>query len=165
MTELKGYEEQRGPRRDTGSQHGVVEGRQTWLERKRQAEAELGYTTQPYCRDRRRRAGRHRPGCAAEAPGRADDHRRQERAPRRLRGASATSRSACTIRSGTTTCPTCRSPITGRSSRPRTRSATGWRCTPRSWSSTTGSTGASSAHVRRGAERVDGRRSSAPDRP
>ena len=30
-------------------------------------------------------------------------------------GASATSRSACTIRSGTTICRTCRSPITGRS--------------------------------------------------
>jgi putative flavoprotein involved in K+ transport len=49
MTELKGFEEQRGPTRDRGVAHGVVPDRKTWLERKAQAEAELGYTTQPYC--------------------------------------------------------------------------------------------------------------------
>ena len=46
-------------------------------------------------------------------------------------GAAATSRCACTTRSGTTTCPTSSSPRTGRCSRPRTRSATGWSPTPR----------------------------------
>jgi putative flavoprotein involved in K+ transport len=49
MTELKGFEEQRGPSRDRGIEHGVVPDRKNWLERKAQAEAELGYTTQPYC--------------------------------------------------------------------------------------------------------------------
>ena len=46
-------------------------------------------------------------------------------------GAIATRACACTTRSGTTTCRTCRSRTIGRCSRPRTRSATGWRCTPR----------------------------------
>jgi putative flavoprotein involved in K+ transport len=49
MTELKGFEEQRGPTRERGVEHGVVPDRKNWLERKAQAEAELGYTTQPYC--------------------------------------------------------------------------------------------------------------------
>jgi putative flavoprotein involved in K+ transport len=49
MTELKGFEEQHGPTRDRGVAHGVVPDRKNWLERKAQAEAELGYTTQPYC--------------------------------------------------------------------------------------------------------------------
>ncbi len=40
-------------------------------------------------------------------------------------------RSCCTTRCGTTTCLTCRFPITGRCSRPRTASATGSRCTSR----------------------------------
>ncbi len=53
-------------------------------------------------------------------------------------GAAGTSRCACTTPSGTTTCPTCRSRATGRSSRRRTRSATGSRCTRGSWRSTTG---------------------------
>jgi putative flavoprotein involved in K+ transport len=49
MIELKGFEEQRGPTRERGVEHGVVPDRKNWLERKAQAEAELGYTTQPYC--------------------------------------------------------------------------------------------------------------------
>ena len=49
MTELQGFEEQRGPTRARGVAHGVTPNRQNWLERKAQAEAELGYTTQPYC--------------------------------------------------------------------------------------------------------------------
>ena len=48
MTELKGYEERKGPTRDKGVEHGVHSGRQTWLERRRQEEAGLGVTTQPY---------------------------------------------------------------------------------------------------------------------
>src|SRR3954453_10757636 len=49
ITELKGFEEKRGATRATGTQHGVVANRQSWLERKAQEEAELGYTLQPYC--------------------------------------------------------------------------------------------------------------------
>jgi putative flavoprotein involved in K+ transport len=48
MTELKGYEEQKGVRREKGTEHGAIEKRQTWLERKTAAEAELGYSRQPY---------------------------------------------------------------------------------------------------------------------
>src|SRR5579859_7138333 len=48
MTELKGYEEHRGPTRDRGVEHGVHPGRKTWLEQRRQEEAELGFSTQPY---------------------------------------------------------------------------------------------------------------------
>jgi putative flavoprotein involved in K+ transport len=49
MTELKGFEEKRGPTRPCGVQHGALPNRQTWLERKTQEEAELGYARQPYC--------------------------------------------------------------------------------------------------------------------
>jgi len=49
MTELKGFEEKRGATRAPGVQHGVFPNRKTWLERKTEAEAELGYTAQPYC--------------------------------------------------------------------------------------------------------------------
>ncbi len=48
ITELKGLEEKRGPQRDKGVQHGAVEHRETWLERKAAEERELGYTRQPY---------------------------------------------------------------------------------------------------------------------
>jgi len=48
MTELKGYEEPKGPTRDRGVEHGVHPGRKTWLEQRRQEEAELGFLTQPY---------------------------------------------------------------------------------------------------------------------
>ncbi len=50
MRELKGFEEQRGPTREEGVVHGALKGgRQAWLERRQQAAAELGITTQPYC--------------------------------------------------------------------------------------------------------------------
>ncbi|MCE7980918.1 MAG: NAD(P)/FAD-dependent oxidoreductase [Caldilinea sp. CFX5] len=49
LQELKGFEEKAGPRRDLGLHHGAVNERKTWLERKQQAETELGYTQQPYC--------------------------------------------------------------------------------------------------------------------
>ena len=48
MVELKGFEEKRGPTREKGVVHGADKARQTWLERKQQEEAELGYTQQPY---------------------------------------------------------------------------------------------------------------------
>ncbi len=49
MSELKGHEERRGLTREPGAEHGVQRGRRSWLERKEAEEAELGYTTQPYC--------------------------------------------------------------------------------------------------------------------
>ncbi len=49
MVELKGHEEQKGASRPKGVEHGTVQGRKNWLERKQQEEAELGYKTQPYC--------------------------------------------------------------------------------------------------------------------
>lgn len=49
IRELKGHEEARGAIRPMGTQHGVVPGRDTWLDRKRREEAELGHTRQPYC--------------------------------------------------------------------------------------------------------------------
>jgi putative flavoprotein involved in K+ transport len=48
LTELKGHEEQRGPRREKGVQHGVVANRRSWLDRKTAEQHELGYTRQPY---------------------------------------------------------------------------------------------------------------------
>ncbi len=48
MTELKGYEERKGPTRDRGTEHSVRPGQQTWLERRHKEETELGYVTQPY---------------------------------------------------------------------------------------------------------------------
>jgi putative flavoprotein involved in K+ transport len=49
MTELKGFEEKKGPTRERGTEHGVQRERKSWLERKVREEAALGYTTQPYC--------------------------------------------------------------------------------------------------------------------
>jgi putative flavoprotein involved in K+ transport len=49
MTELKGFEEAKGPTRERGVVHGADPARKTWLERRAQEEAELGFKTQPYC--------------------------------------------------------------------------------------------------------------------
>lgn len=49
MTELKGHEEKRGTRRIKGVEHRARKDRSTWLEDRRQEEAELGSTRQPYC--------------------------------------------------------------------------------------------------------------------
>lgn len=49
MAELKGHEEKKGANRIKGAEHGVQRGRQSWLEKRRQEEAELGYDKQPYC--------------------------------------------------------------------------------------------------------------------
>ena len=49
MTELKGFEEAKGPTRPKGVEHGAFKDRQTWLERKEEREATLGYSEQPYC--------------------------------------------------------------------------------------------------------------------
>ncbi|MEO8523768.1 MAG: NAD(P)/FAD-dependent oxidoreductase [Caldimonas sp.] len=48
MTELKGFEENRGDRRVKGAEHGVHPGRKTWLDERREEEATLGFTEQPY---------------------------------------------------------------------------------------------------------------------
>ena len=48
-TELKGHEEKTGSNRVKGAEHGVQQGRKSWLERKTDDEAALGTTTQPYC--------------------------------------------------------------------------------------------------------------------
>ena len=49
MTELKGFEEPRGPARPKGAEHGVQPGRKSWLDARREEEAALGATVQPYC--------------------------------------------------------------------------------------------------------------------
>ena len=47
MVELKGYEEPRRAARPKGVEHGVVKGRQSWLERKQADETALGYASSP----------------------------------------------------------------------------------------------------------------------
>lgn len=47
--EIKGHEERRGETRDTGVTHGAFRNRQTWADRRRAEEAELGIGRQPYC--------------------------------------------------------------------------------------------------------------------
>jgi len=49
MKSLKGYEEKTGRTRDVGVVHGSDKERTTWLERRQEEEASLGYDTQPYC--------------------------------------------------------------------------------------------------------------------
>ncbi|MEM7210607.1 MAG: NAD(P)/FAD-dependent oxidoreductase, partial [Pseudomonadota bacterium] len=48
MTELKGFEEKKGPNRPSGVAHGTVEHRSTWLEERTKEAETLGYTEQPY---------------------------------------------------------------------------------------------------------------------
>ena len=48
LQELKGFEEKAGRTRELGVEHGVINERKTWLERKQQRIEELGFTTQPY---------------------------------------------------------------------------------------------------------------------
>ena len=48
MVELKGFEEKKGTRRIKGAEHGAQKGRKSWLERRHEEEARLGYTEQPY---------------------------------------------------------------------------------------------------------------------
>jgi len=49
MLELKGHEEPRGTNRSMGVVHGADPDRLTWQEQRAKDNAELGYTTQPYC--------------------------------------------------------------------------------------------------------------------
>jgi len=48
MTELKGFEEKKGKHRVQGAEHGVQKNRKSWLERRQDEEARLGYEEQPY---------------------------------------------------------------------------------------------------------------------
>ncbi len=48
MTELKGFEEHKGENRPKGAEHGVHPGRKTWLEKRQEEQANLGFTEQPY---------------------------------------------------------------------------------------------------------------------
>ena len=48
MEELRGHEEKKGRRRAFGAEHGVHQGRSTWLERKLEEEETLGFSRQPY---------------------------------------------------------------------------------------------------------------------
>ncbi|WP_424347740.1 flavin-containing monooxygenase [Kocuria sp. CH-021] len=49
LQDLRGFEEQKGPRRDRGVVHEITRERTTWLERRRAREEALGRTEQPYC--------------------------------------------------------------------------------------------------------------------
>jgi putative flavoprotein involved in K+ transport len=49
MVELKGHEEPKGFARPLGAKHGAGKNRTTWAEERAREEAELGYSTQPYC--------------------------------------------------------------------------------------------------------------------
>ncbi len=49
MTELKGHEEPKGPRRPKGVEHGSIENRRSWLEERTREQEELGVSRQPYC--------------------------------------------------------------------------------------------------------------------
>ena len=82
--ELKGHEEPKGPGRRKGVEHGASKERETWLEARRREAEELGLRAPARGRDHRRRPGRHRARRAAAPARRADDHRRAQRAPRRL---------------------------------------------------------------------------------
>jgi putative flavoprotein involved in K+ transport len=48
MEALKGHEEKTGRHRAFGAEHGVHQGRSTWLERRLEEEETLGFTRQPY---------------------------------------------------------------------------------------------------------------------
>ena len=106
LDELTGYEQGLGPRRPKGVTHGANPERQTWLEDRQREAEELGRTIQPYVVI----VGGGQGGIALGA------RLRQLRSTRRsslsatraraTRGATGTSRCACTTRCGTTTCPT-----------------------------------------------------------
>ena len=48
MTEHKGFEEKKGERRPAGAEHGVQRGRRSWLEKREEQAAALGYAEQPH---------------------------------------------------------------------------------------------------------------------
>ncbi len=48
MTELKGFEEKTGEHRVKGAEHGAQPHRKSWLEKRQEEQARLGYEDQPY---------------------------------------------------------------------------------------------------------------------
>ena len=134
MTELKGSEEKAGFSRPLGVEHGVNQGSED-LDgaARRRKQSELGFTTPALLRHHRRRTGRHRAGARLRT-GSADDHHRKERTRRRFLAQSLQVALPARPRLVRPPALPADSPSTGRCSRPRTRSAIGWRCTPRSWS-------------------------------
>ncbi|MGS0753675.1 NAD(P)-binding domain-containing protein [Roseateles sp. GG27B] len=48
MTELKGFEEKKNEQRIKGAEHGAQPGRKSWLERRSEEQARLGFEDQPY---------------------------------------------------------------------------------------------------------------------
>ena len=130
LAELKGHEEKSGFTRPLGAKHGQNLGAKTWKEEREEEERTLGYEKQPYTVI----IGGGQGGIALGARLRqlgVPTSSSKRTTGRAIAGASVTSRSACTIPSGTITCPISISRRTGRSSRRRTRSATGWNSTPR----------------------------------
>lgn len=49
MTALKGHEEKKGERRELGTRHVAIKGRESWSERKLRESRELGDERQPHC--------------------------------------------------------------------------------------------------------------------
>ena len=49
MVELKGFEEKKRSTRPKGVEHGVQAERKSWLEKRNEEQATLGFMTQPYC--------------------------------------------------------------------------------------------------------------------
>jgi putative flavoprotein involved in K+ transport len=128
LEELRGHEESVGPHRPKGVEHGAIAERRTWFEERSRESEELGYTAQPYVVivAGGRAGSRSERACVHFGSRRSSSSATRDPA---IRGATGTSRSVCTILSGTTICRTSSSPKTGRCSRPRTRSPTGSRCT------------------------------------
>ena len=129
LTELKGYEEPKGPGRRKGVEHGADQGARDVARGAPPRGRGARLRAPARGRDHRRRPGRHRARRAPAPARRADDHRRAQRAPRRL--VAQALQVALPARPGLVRPParTSSSPRTGRCSRPRTRSATGSRCT------------------------------------
>lgn len=48
LSELKGHEEPKGPRRPLGAEHGVIRGRKSWAERQADEARTIGFENQPY---------------------------------------------------------------------------------------------------------------------
>lgn len=48
LNELKGFEEKRGPSREMGTEHGAIQHRVTWTDRRQADASELGYGRQPF---------------------------------------------------------------------------------------------------------------------
>ena len=98
LYELKGHEEPQGLSRPKGAEHGVNRGRRTWREQREQEAAKLGYAEQPYVLI----VGGGQAGIALGA------RLRQLAVPSIIIDTHSRpgDHSACTTRSGTTTCRT-----------------------------------------------------------